>query len=308
MLHINSLDEGLKIFKALGSDIRINIIKQLQKSNGMTMKELAQSLHITNGALTSHVKQLEECNLIKVTTETTTHGNTKKCNVYLDKILIDIGAEVIPKNVYKADIQVGHYSDFEVLPTCGLATEKAIIGEVDDPRYFAHPDRYDTQILWFTKGYVEYAIHNFIPTGHKIDQITLAAELSSEAPGSNESWPSDVDFYLNDVWIGRWVSPGDFGGIKGIFTPNWWDLNWNQYGLLKQIVLNNHGTFVDGLKISDVTIGSFSLDYRSNIKFRFQVHEDSEHVGGLTIFGKNFGNYNQDIEVRLEYSAITKSN
>lgn len=304
MLHINSLDEGLEVFKALGSELRIGIIKQLQINNGMTMKDLATSLHITNGALTSHVKKLEECRLIKVTNETTSHGNTKKCTVYLDKILIDMSPEVTLQNIYEAEIQVGHYSDYQALPTCGLSTEKAIIGEVDDARYFAHPDRYNSQILWFTQGFVEYAIPNLIPTGRKIDQITISAELSSEAPGSNDSWPSDIHMYLNGHWIGKWLSPGDFGGVKGIFTPNWWELNWNQYGLLKQIVVNRKGTFVDGLKISDVTIDLFDLNYKSTIKFRFAVPEDTEHVGGLTIFGKKFGNYNQDIKVRLKHSPI----
>ena len=33
--------------------------------------------------------------------------------------------------------------------------------------------------------------------------------------------------------------------------------------------------------------------------------EDAEHVGGLTIFGKGFGNYNQDIEVSINYKPIT---
>ncbi len=304
MLHINSLDEGLDVFKALSSDLRINIIKQLQANNGMTMKDLANSLFITSGALTSHVKKLEECKLIKVTSETTSHGNSKICTVYLDKILIDMSPEVALNNIYEAEIQVGHYSDFAILPTCGLSTENAIIGEVDDARYFAHPDRYNSQILWFTQGYVEYDLPNFIPVGQKIDQITISAELSSEAPGSNDSWPSDIHMHLNGKWIGMWLSPGDFGGVKGIFTPNWWELNWNQYGLLKQVVINHKGTFIDGLQISNVSIDEFSLDYKSNIRFRLGVPEDTEHVGGLTIFGKHFGNYNQDIKIRLAYSPI----
>lgn len=44
MLHIKSLEEGLNIFKALGSEIRVEIIKILLKSDGMNMNELAQHL------------------------------------------------------------------------------------------------------------------------------------------------------------------------------------------------------------------------------------------------------------------------
>ena len=58
MLHIKSLDEGLNIFKALGSDIRIEIIKLLLSNKEMNMNELATQLNITNGALTGHIKKL----------------------------------------------------------------------------------------------------------------------------------------------------------------------------------------------------------------------------------------------------------
>ena len=58
MLHITSLDDGLDIFKALGSDVRIEIIKLLIENKEMNMNELAAKLNITNGALTGHIKKL----------------------------------------------------------------------------------------------------------------------------------------------------------------------------------------------------------------------------------------------------------
>ncbi len=306
MLHIKNLDDGLEIFKALGSEVRVEIIKLLLQNKEMNMNELATSLNITNGALTSHIKKLESCGIIAIANESSGHGNEKKCVVQLDKILIELGLEEESKNVCETEIKVGHYCDYNIFPTCGLASSSKLIGEVDDARYFAHPERVNCDILWFTKGYVEYIIPNFIPAYNKIDQITISAELSSEAPGVNSNWPSDIFFYLNEVKIGKWTSPGDFGDVKGIFTPSWWYPNWNQYGLLKLIVINSHGTFIDGLKVSDVTIKEFNLDYKSTIKFKFEVPEDAEHVGGLTIFGRNFGNYNQDIKVRINYSPIAE--
>ena len=74
--------------------------------------------------------------------------------------------------------------------------------------------------------------------------------------------------------------------------------------MLKLLVVNKEGTFIDGLQISDVTIDSLHLDYRSSIRFRMAVEEDAEHVGGLTIFGKTFGNYRQDIKVSLHYAPM----
>jgi predicted transcriptional regulator len=304
MLHIKSLSEGLDLFKALGSDIRVEIVKILLDNNGMNMNELASRLNITNGALTSHIKKLEECGVVTVSSETSGHGNQKICSVHLDKILIDLQDETKDENVYTTSIKVGLFSDYEVYPTCGIASGSQLIGQVDDTRYFSHPDRYHADILWFTKGHVDYVIPNFIPFSQKIDEICISAELSSEAPGVNNVWPSDIYFYLNDVSLGYWTSPGDFGDVKGIFTPDWWFPNWNQYGLLKMLVINHKGTFIDGLQISDVTIDRFNLTSKSSIKFRMEVPDTAEHVGGLTIFGKSFGNYNQDIEVRMSYSPI----
>lgn len=304
MLHIKSLEEGLDIFKALGSEVRIEIIKILLENHGMNMNELAARLNITNGALTSHIKKLEDCGLITISNESAGHGNQKKCSVYLDKILVDLEAQEDSKNVYQTDIKIGHFSDYQIFPTCGLASSHAIIGEVDDIRYFAHPDRYNAEILWFTRGYVEYIVPNFIPFGQKIDQITFSMEIGSEAPGINEVWPSDITFSLNEKKIAMWTSPGDFGNMKGIFTPDWWYPNWNQYGWLKIIVVNKKGTFIDGLQVSDVSIDDLSLDYHSTLKLKLEVEERAEHIGGLTIFGKSFGNYNQDITVRINYSPI----
>lgn len=306
MLHVKNLDEGLEIFKALGSELRINIIKLLQENHEMNMNELATSLGITNGALTSHIKKLEESGIIQVMTERGSHGNQKVCKVAVDKIVVDVESEENEEdqNIYNTEVQVGHYSDYDVYPTCGLATSQAIVGEVDDPRYFSHPDRINAGILWFTKGYIEYMIPNLLPSATKIDQITVSLEISSEAPGINNDWPSDISILLNDVKIGTWTSPGDYGDVQGIFTPDWWFPNWNQYGLLKMIVINKKGTFVDGLKISNVTINEFNLDYKSTVRFKFEIEEDAKNVGGITIFGSEFGNYNQDIKVRIAYSPM----
>lgn len=306
MLHVKNLDEGLEIFKALGSELRINIIKLLQENHEMNMNELATSLGITNGALTSHIKKLEESGIVQVMTERGSHGNQKVCKVAVDKIVVDVESEENEEdqNIYNTEVKVGHYSDYDVYPTCGLATSQAIVGEVDDPRYFSHPDRINAGILWFTKGYIEYMIPNLLPSATKIDQITVSLEISSEAPGINNDWPSDISILLNDVKIGTWTSPGDYGDVQGIFTPDWWFPNWNQYGLLKMIVINKKGTFVDGLKISNVTINEFNLDYKSTVRFKFEIEEDAKNVGGITIFGSEFGNYNQDIKVRIAYSPM----
>lgn len=296
----------MPIFKAFGSEIRVNIIKLLIENKQMSMNEIAKALGVTNGALTSHVRLLEEAKIIVVLSERSVHGNKKMCRLNEKQILLDLESEESAKEelIYDTEVKVGLYSDYSIFPTCGLATTEALIGAVDDSRYFAHPDRMNAGILWFGKGYVEYIIPNLLPDATKVEKLTISFEIGSEAPGINSDWPSDISFLLNDTLIGTWTSFGDYGDVRGIFTPDWWYDNWNQYGLLKVLTIDKNGTFMDGLKISDVNINRFHFDYKSVIKFKFKVTEDAKHVGGLTIFGRGFGNYNQDIKIHITYSQM----
>lgn len=306
MLYIKNLDDGIPIFKALGSELRINLIKLLLEHKEMNMNELAANLGITNGALTSHVKKLEESGIVTILSEHAGHGNQKICRVNVDKILVDVvaGEDGMSQKSYSIDIPIGNYSDYSVFPTCGLSAADKLIGEVDDPRYFAHPNHTKAQIIWFGRGYIDYRIPNMLPPGQKIDSLTISFEISSEAPGVNNDWPSDITFFLNGINLGTWTSPGDYGDVHGIFTPDWWFPNWNQYGLLKMLVIDKNGTFIDGLRISDTNTRQMALTSQDNLLFRFSSQEPSAHVGGLTLFGSNFGNYSQDISVRVTYSPV----
>ena len=252
MLHITNLTDGLDVFKALGYEVRIRIMNILLENNEMNMKELAHRLAISNGALTSHIRLLEECGLIHIANQQGIHGNQKICSINQDKILVELSHDAPAQNVYN----------------------------------------------------VEYIIPNFIPYDQQIDEICISMELSSEAPGINENWPSDITFSLNGVDVAQWTSPGDFGEVRGLLTPNWWFPCWNQYGLLKMLQINKKGTFIDGDRKSNISIDSFHLTGRSSLRFRIAVLDSSANVGGLTIFGKTFGNYNQDIDVRITYSPL----
>ncbi|MFW6030834.1 MAG: transcriptional regulator, partial [Halanaerobiales bacterium] len=63
-----------------------------------------------------------------------------------------------------------------------------------------------------------------------------------------------------------------------------------------------YGVYIDGVKISNTTLDDLNLTFKSDLIFRLSVPKDAKNVGGLTIYGKNFGNYNQDIHVRLLYN------
>ena len=101
--------------------------------------------------------------------------------------------------------------------------------------------------------------------------VELSAELSSETPGTNRNWLSDVTVWINGVEIGSWTSPGDFGDRRGKLTPEWWKLEGSQYGLLKNWSVTADGSFVDGVRISDVRIQDLALDLESGREAEFVV-------------------------------------
>ena len=228
MRYVKDFQEELELFRALGSPVRIQIIQLLIQNGRMSMNDLAQALNLTAGAITPHVKKLEVCDLLRINADESGHGNLKICEPHPEKILFVLSTAGTRENEYRSHVRVGRYSTCQVYPTCGLSTASGIIGDVDDPRYFTHHKRFHADILWFTKGYVGYMIPCIIPRDARIDRLSMSAELSSEAPGSNPNWPSDIHFYINQKLVGTWTSPGDYADVPGIFTPDWWYSSWNQ--------------------------------------------------------------------------------
>ena len=299
MKELSSMEATLEVCKALSSPVRMNILHIISKGKQVNLNELAGQLNITNGAITQHIKILSDAGIIGIVSKPGIRGSQKICYLKEHKFLVDLSPEVVPEgNSYQVEIPVGGYTNYDIYPTCGIASETSIIGEIDDPRYFDAPQRSDAGILWFGHGFVEYRIPNYLKSYSSISELQLTFEISSEAPGICEVWPSDIYFSLNETPLGYWTSPGDYGVVKGIYTPGWWP-EWNQYGLLKLLSINDKGTFVDGLKISNVCIDQLNINSKSDIIFRVSVPKEARYVGGVTLFGKGCGNYSQNINARI---------
>ena len=166
------------------------------------------------------------------------------------------------------EIKLGYFSNFYALPSCGLASAEAVIGALDDPRSFVLNERTDASLLWFSDGYVEYMIPNFLENNQIPEMLDISLEISSEFPESNNNWPSDISFYINDISIGTWTCPGNFSDVRGRLTPDWWDASYSQYGLLKHLRVSNKDTGVDGYKISDVKLSDLHLETSPFIRLK----------------------------------------
>lgn len=294
-------EKWLPIYEALASNVRLKIINLLSEKS-MNVKELAENLELSSAIVTMHINKLEKAGIVRSKRTRSKGGIQKLCSIAVDSIEIKFPLnKATERKFHEFDLPIGLFTDYSVAPTCGISTTKKVIGYFDDPRYFLDPERVNAGILWLGQGFVEYKISNFLLASETPEELEISMEISSEAPGYNKNWPSDISFFINGIKLGMWTSPGDFGGKRGTFTPEWWGENINQYGVLKQLRITNDGTFIDGKKISNVTLNDIDIK-RKQITFRIAVLEDAAHVGGLTIFGKGFGNYNQDLVFKLYYS------
>lgn len=301
MLKIPSFRAGMPIFKALSSETRMTILELLQTEGAMNITTIAERLKLTAGSLTPHIRILQECGLISVSMTEGKHGTLKMCSAAVNSLIVSAPEISVLENMYETEIGIGQYTNYEVRPTCGICTPEHIIGRVDAPAYFSDMERTDAHILWFSSGYVEYMLPCFLKEGQRPLELQVSMEIASEAPGVRENWPSDIHFRMNGVPLGYWTSPGDFGRIRGIYNPSWWFPNWNQHGLYKLLSINEQGTFMDGGRIGRATIEDIRIRPGRAIAFRIEVPEKARHVGGCTLFGKGFGNYPQDIRMRMHY-------
>ncbi|MGX7351098.1 transcriptional regulator [Enterococcus canis] len=296
-MQLDISEESLPVYEALASNVRLKIIQLLSK-NKMNIKELAKELNLSSAIVTMHVKKLEEANIIR----TEKVAQNKISSLRVDKIEINFPEKIFNAfDTKETSIPVGHYTNYSIEPTCGLATLTEFIGDVDEPKYFMDPRRMDARILWFTKGFVEYQAINYLEKTEKLEMLEISMEISSEFPFYNDNWPSDITFFLNDIELGTWTSPGDFADIRGKYTPAWYPDNLNQYGLLKTIRISKHLTNMDGIPLSDITIDDLPT-HEDIWHLRIEVKEDAKNAGGCTLFGKGFGNYDQDIKIKMFYS------
>lgn len=305
MRHFKSMMEAQAVFKALSAPMRVRIMELLYEEGDWKLDDIARKLKLTNSAVSMHMEQLVGAGLVDVQTVPGKRGICKICKPCYSEMMVDMRpTRPAKQNFYTDDIPVGAYHECEVNPTCGIATREQIIGEFDVPKYFMFPNHYDAGVFWIGTGYVLYHLPNRLKAGEHLTKLTLSMELSSEYPGYNEDFPSDIYFEVAGVAVGKWISPGDYGSRRGHHTPAWWPKNCNQYGLLKTLSITQEGTFIDGgFQISDVAVDDLGIDYTTQITLRISVPENTKNCGGMTIFGHGFGDYDQGI-VCTEYYEV----
>ncbi|SCJ31683.1 Uncharacterized protein conserved in archaea [uncultured Clostridium sp.] len=300
-IYIKALDKNLSFFQALASETRLKIISLIQNKE-MSIKDLSDALGMSSAIITKHINKLEDVGLIESYSQPGIRGLLKLCKIKVSEVqvILNNNYEENDSKFTEIDVPIGSYSSFKIYPPCGLASKDKLFGILDDSRYFASPNRFDISLIWFTSGYLEYSIPIYDIDFSNLNEIEISLEICSEFPGYNNSFKSDIYFYLNNIHLGKWTSPGDFGDRKGVFTPSWWDLG-SEYGLLKIIKINSSGVYLDGIKLSDTSLDQYLTGELDCISFKIECPKDTQNPGGINIFGKNFGNFDQNIKIKCFY-------
>ncbi|WP_420869604.1 ArsR/SmtB family transcription factor [Cohnella ginsengisoli] len=291
---------ALRIYEALASEVRLKIIDKLYERE-RHVKELAAELFLSNAVVSGHIRKLEEAGIVGSRMKRIDGGTYKLCYVKTEFLQIKLSPDAPASlSCHELSLPIGQYTDYEAWPTCGIATTEKVVGQFDNPVCFMDPERVNAGILWMAKGWVEYKLPNYLYKDQRLHEIEISLEIGSEAPRVNENWPSDIRFDLGGKTVGVWTSPGDFGDRRGRLTPEWWHSDVNQYGLLKVLRIKENGAYVDGQKISGVGLRDIETN-AMNWTLRIAAEDTGRGRGGLTLYGKGFGNYDQDIVVRSYY-------
>ncbi|MCC3373724.1 transcriptional regulator [Cohnella sp. REN36] len=303
-LSINEPEELAKVAHALSSPTRLSIIKLLLKHYKLNVIEIADLLQIPVSTAATNIKVLEDTALILTELQPASRGAMKVCRRNFDDvhmILNPIAGYRNPNQTYFIEMPIGHFSDFEVYPTCGMANPQRMIIPEDDPSSFYHPECKTAEIIWFRQGWIQYRFPKVLPVNARIQSIEFKMELCSEAPNYNNDWPSDITFWVNGVEVGTWKSPGDFGDHRGKYNPPWWNDTSTQYGILKSFRVDDQRSTLDNERVSGITLAELGLESSPFISLRIGIKPDAAHKGGVNLFGRGFGDHDQSITMNIQY-------
>ncbi|GIO37653.1 transcriptional regulator [Paenibacillus antibioticophila] len=304
-LTINDSDRLVKVAHALSTHTRVNIIKLLLERPNLNILEIAERLDIPVSTAANNVKVLEEAELIVTELQPATRGAMKVCSRNFDDVRLILNPSVYDQNTSKVEeieMPIGNFINFDILPTCGMANGTGMVFQEDEPVNFYLPDSRMAEIIWFRKGWIEYRFPKRLPVGAQVHSLEFSLEICSEAPNYNNDWPSEITVWVNDVEIGSWISPGDFGDHRGKLNPSWWYDNSTQHGLLKTWSIDLHKSMVDKERCSNTSLYDLHLEDKPFITLRIGVKPDAKHQGGINLFGRGFGDYEQGIIMRMEYN------
>lgn len=296
------LDAMAAMAHALSSKLRLQILQSLSGQH-MNVNEMAEHLNVPVSTLSTNIAILEKAGLLASDIVPASRGQMKRLSRYTSMVTFYL--RVPPKETFHSGemrMPVGCYvGAHSITRTCGCAGRKGPLIPYNVPEALNLPDHYQAQLVWLRSGYLEYRFPSMPFKDHNVNRIELSFEACSETMGHNNEFKSDIFVAINGVELGIWRSPGDLGGRRGLLNPGWWPVANTQYGCLKKWAVSSEGTTLDDVPHSRVTIDDLKLSEGEYFTVRIGVHGNAEHVGGMNLFGDEFGDHAQGIILRYYY-------
>ena len=292
-----------KITRALSNLERVEMLRLLE-NKPLTIGELSRELHLPKSTTALHAEILRDAQLIFIDYKPNKKGQIKLCSRSANRveIILEDNSTYETEKDFQFEMPIGNYFDFDITTPCGLVGAEKEIGRYDLISTFCEPDRFKAELLWFQSGFVAYKFPNIEDRQKQYKSISFSLEFCSETVYSRNDWPSDITIWINGVEILTHTSPGDFGGRRGRYSPKYWFINSTQYGILNEFFIDESGCYSNGAFVTNkVKLSDLRLADSPYIIFKIGVKEDAFHKGGINIFGKNFGDYNQAIIMKINY-------
>ena len=295
---------------ALGDETRLKILRELQTPPFLkSIAQIKKAVNVPKTTLIRHLQKLEEANIISVLYRSSTHGTARVYQRDMRNVNISLYFTKSPeKKNYLTDIQqmrVGRFVDFHG-QSFGFATTAQLHNFVTEDCFSA--DRYDAELVFATKGTIDYYFSNKAAKYNDIKQLDLSFEICSEAPYHDNDYMSDVTVWINDCELVTFTCEGDYGDRRGKLNPDWWPEWDTQYGKLMNVTVTEDGVLLNGNKIfSRVKLKDLRLENDNKIKVKIGNKDTAAHPGGFNLFGKRFGDHAQDINLTLSYASENHS-
>ena len=294
-------EEICKLGRALSSPGRIQILRLLTQKP-MNLVEIAARLNLPISSVAFHINALEEAKLVQIEYKPSQKGHMKLCSTGTIKAIISFTQESKEEYVdeVKVEMPVGNYVECNITKGYLVGKNNFIFREQSSQNMLFAPERTEGQLFSFQSGNVSYNFPNIFHYHQSFRKLSFSFEMCSEAPYYCEKWPSDITVWINSIEIATFCSPGDFGGKRGKYTPDFWQTNSTQFGLLKKFSIDDSGCYIDDiLDNKNHTFDDLKLNDKNFIRLTIGIKDDAVHVGGINIFGRGFGNYHQDIQMIL---------
>lgn len=288
-----------KIGKALSHPIRTNMLCQIHE-HPLTISELAKLNNICIKNAMFHINILLESGMIRKLALPTSKDGVSLFVLTATEMYFDYSEPSLKEmETYTQEISVGMYATARFDNILRLATQEKIVRLHHTDVY--NPIRKDASLLWTDGGSVTYSFAKYFLENQKIESVNFSFEICSETNGYRNDFKSDITISVNGIRLGVFTSKGDFGDVRGKHNPPYWLRTYTQYGHLVVVSITNNGTYIDHQLVSDIKIKDIKLNEHDDLRLTIENEKNAKHYGGFNLFGKGFGNYDQDILLTINY-------